>query len=121
MKSSKYSPSHIFTEENLLNEEVVDIKHDFERAKNFKYYFSYNNCDVIIQEINRKRNMKTSVTRDSTVKSPRRKKKRDDTKHVTQVKPKEKSFLANFLRKQNKNPSFSSLFQKMASGDKTNI
>ena len=105
-------------EENMLEE--IDIHQEFDILKSYKVYFRQNNCEVVLQQLK----LRQERAREPSVFSPRKKKK----KYVKLIEGervgkrfgvkdiKEKSFLATFLRKNVKVPTFNNLFKGLQEG-----
>lgn len=113
MSFSKYN---LDTEEE--NFEESEFKFDFEALKNYKIYFLHNNSDVVIEGFNKKLDEKRSLT----VPTAKKRKKRGtnnvsfdlNRKNHARVAPKEKSFLATFLRKNFRAPTINNLIKGLA-------
>ena len=99
-------------EENML--EDIDIKQEFDKLKNYKFYFPHNNSDIILENIQNQ--ALAEKKRELTVFSSKRKKNKgnirfDPTKLARIIPIKEKTFLGNFLRKKTKVPTFNNLLK----------
>ena len=101
-------------EENML--EDIDIRQEFDILKSYKVYFPNNNCEMVLEQLKQRQER----TRELSVFSPRKKKK----KYVKMIDGekigkrfgvkdiKEKSFLAQFLRKNVRVPTFNNMLFK---------
>lgn len=116
--------SHMsFSKYNLDSEEEnfeeSEFKFDFETLKNYKIYFVQNNSDAVIEGFNKKMDEKRSLTMPTAKKRKKREKNSvsfdlSRKKQQARVAPKEKSFLATFLRKNLRAPTINNLIKGLA-------